>query len=138
MTYGERFEEALRYAASERVREWVQCEYTRCGNKRHKPCVRGERPHGPYWFHYFTKDGTYTSRYVGKHLDAPAARVLEAHEAKHEAKMALMRGDYLVEIEANGLKGLTPEEVYPERFEDEHREKVLARAAKKREAEAAA
>ncbi len=125
---------ALEEAAKARVGEWVEYEWTRCGNPTHTPCRGGAYPHGPYWYHYFTReDGTYTSRYVGKHLDADAARVLEAHLGKRAAKKALMRGDYrVVEVEAETLTGFTPEEVYPEQFEEPHREKVLAKAAKKR------
>ncbi len=126
--------QALEEAAKARVGEWVEYEWTRCGNPSHIPCRSGESyPHGPYWYHYFTKaDGTYTSRYVGKHLDADAARVLEAHLGKREAKKALLRGDYRIEVEAETLVGLTPEEVYPQEFEEPHREKVLSKAAKGR------
>ncbi len=128
--------EALEETAKERVGAWVEYEWTRCGNPRHLPCRSGDSyPHGPYWYCYFTKaDGTYTSRYVGKHLDAEAARVLERHLDKREAKKALMRGDYRVEVEAETLTGLTPEEVYPEHFEEPHREKALTKAAKMRAA----
>ncbi len=126
--------QALEKAAKARVDAWVEYEWTRCGNKGHLPCRSGDSyPHGPYWYCYFTReDGKYTSRYVGKHLDADAARVLEAHLGKREAKKALLRGDYRVEVEAETLVGLTPEEVYPEQFEEPHREKVLAKVAKGR------
>lgn len=131
----------LEEAARARIGEWVEYEWTRCGNPRHKPCRAGAKPHGPYWYHYFTDhEGTYTSRYVGKHLDARAAEILEAHLGKREARMALVRGDFLEHVEVEGLAGLTPEEVYPSEFVAEQREKVLTKAARgrSRDAEAAA
>ena len=44
-------------------------EMVRCGKERCKKCAEGPG-HGPYWYHYFRKNGRLTSRYVGKNLPA--------------------------------------------------------------------
>ncbi len=43
----------------------LQREYVRCGKKNCRKCAEGPA-HGPYWYHYFYKNGRLTSRYVGK------------------------------------------------------------------------
>lgn len=43
----------------------LQRELVRCGKEGCKKCADGSA-HGPYWYHYFYKDGRLVSRYVGK------------------------------------------------------------------------
>ena len=43
----------------------LQQELVRCGKEGCKKCASGPA-HGPYWYHYFYKDGRLVSRYIGK------------------------------------------------------------------------
>ena len=43
----------------------LQRELVRCGKEGCKKCADGPS-HGPYWYHYFYKDGRLVSRYMGK------------------------------------------------------------------------
>ncbi len=127
--------ERLEEAARARVGEWVEHEMRACGSDRCTKCVGGYRAHGPYWYRYYFDGGVYRSKYVGKELDPPAARVLAAHEGKRRAKTALRRGGYREEITAEQLVGLMPEEVFPEEFTAAEREKAERRKAARRRRE---
>ena len=43
----------------------LQREFVRCGKEGCRKCAEGSA-HGPYWYHYFYKDGCLVSRYVVK------------------------------------------------------------------------
>ncbi len=45
----------------------LRLEMANCGKDRCKKCREGEG-HGPYWYHYFRRNGKLTSRYIGKML----------------------------------------------------------------------
>lgn len=112
------------------VGEWVQFEYTCCSRKTCKICKGTEYRHGPYWFHYFRKNGRQTSRYVGPVLDVRAADVLAAHEERQLAREQRTREVAAIRS-GEDLAGLTAQEAYPDEFSEAEREDAARRKAKK-------
>jgi hypothetical protein len=49
----------------EAPRGTYRLEKVHCGKKNCRKCAEGPA-HGPYWYHYFYKNGRLTSEYVGK------------------------------------------------------------------------
>ncbi len=75
---------------------WLEHEMVNCG--RCKRCLEGGRHHGPYWYLYTYTGGKMRSRYVGRRLFADAAS----------------------DVGREDLADMTPEEVYPELYQQEH------------------
>jgi hypothetical protein len=43
----------------------LRLERVKCGKARCRKCAEGSA-HGPYWYHYFRRNGKLTSKYIGK------------------------------------------------------------------------
>ena len=56
-------------------------EMVRCGKKGCK-CAEG-KPHGPYWYAYWTEGGKTKSQYIGKEL--PTAAFIRTRPCSHSA-----------------------------------------------------